>query len=35
MLGGPYWNKLAPVYDEFLRWKEILSSDFQKYRDNS
>lgn len=29
--GGPSSEKLAPIYDEFLRWKEILEQEFQGY----
>ena len=31
MLGGPYAEILAPIYDEFMRWKELLKKEFQRY----
>ena len=31
VIGGPYATKLAPVYEEFLRWKERLSAEFLAY----
>lgn len=31
MLGGPCAEKLAPFYDEFLRWREILGADFTRF----
>ena len=31
MLGDPYAEKLAPIYDEFLRWKELIYNEFQSF----
>ena len=28
-IGGPHLEKLAFIYDEFVRWKELLSSEFK------
>jgi hypothetical protein len=28
--GGPYATKLAPVYDEFLGWREVIGDDYRK-----
>ena len=35
MLGDPYAEKLAPIYDEFQRWSEILRTEFQARVSNS
>jgi len=29
MLGGPSPELLAPIYDEFLRWKGLLEAEFR------
>jgi hypothetical protein len=31
MLGGPYWNKLAPLYEEFVRCRDLLDQEFQMH----
>ena len=30
-IGDPSIEMLAPIYDEFLRWKEALKQDFLGY----
>lgn len=31
MLGGPYAEKLAPLYEEFRRWRDVLENDFATF----
>lgn len=30
-IGGPYAEKLASIFDEFKRWREILDSDYANF----
>ncbi len=32
--GDPYSEKLALIYDEFLRWRDLLTHEFQSYKDS-